>query len=82
MMLPSGNDAAWTLAKFFGEILLVSSSPDALNTSCIKTFVAYMNSCAKEMGLKRTKFANPHGLPNSKSRSTAADICKLAFIAY
>ena len=39
-----------------------------------------MNSYAKKLGLKNTKFANPHGLPHPDARSTAADIAKLSCI--
>jgi D-alanyl-D-alanine carboxypeptidase (penicillin-binding protein 5/6) len=72
MMLPSGNDAAWTLAEYFGGYLRSLDVDPALPP--VKTFVAYMNRTAKRMGLSATHFTNPHGLPNPKNRSTATDV--------
>ena len=37
-----------------------------------------MNTQAKNLGLKHTKFGNPHGLPHPDARSTAIDIAKLS----
>ena len=70
MMLPSGNDASWSLAEFFGYLIRKEDS----TKPPVKTFVALMNKTAKKMGLNDTTFANPHGLSNSQSRSTAADV--------
>ena len=67
MMLPSGNDAAWALAEFFGYLVREEESKGPP----VKTFVAYMNTTAINMGLSDTTFANPHGLSNINSRSTA-----------
>lgn len=39
-----------------------------------------MNEKAKQLGLKKTKFCNPHGLPHSESKSTVEDIAKLCSI--
>ena len=39
-----------------------------------KAFVKKMNLFAKELGLKNTNFANPHGLPNKSNLSSANDI--------
>ena len=36
-----------------------------------------MNNTAKKLSLKKTTFANVHGLSNKNNRSTAEDICKL-----
>ena len=36
-----------------------------------------MNKNARLLGLKSTKFANPHGLPHQEARSTANDMAKL-----
>lgn len=75
LMLPSGNDAAVSLAEFFGEILY---------TNCIKPikrFVSEMNRFAKEIGIPSTHFANPHGLMHKKNIASARDIGKLACFA-
>ena len=70
LMLPSGNDAAYALAEFFGG-LLSSDKP-------VKQFVYEMNKVAEELGLKNTKFQNPHGMCLRPNFSTAKDICLLA----
>jgi D-alanyl-D-alanine carboxypeptidase len=36
-----------------------------------------MNKTAKILGLKDTRYGNPHGLPNIDSRSTVLDIANL-----
>lgn len=56
----SGNDAARALAE------TVSGSQEA--------FVAQMNARAAALGLKRTSFVNPHGLPAAGHLSTAREL--------
>ena len=41
-------------------------------------FATLMTRRAKELGMSRTTFQNPHGLPNSGHISTARDMAKLA----
>ncbi|MEN9864631.1 MAG: hypothetical protein RL748_221 [Pseudomonadota bacterium] len=64
LMVQSGNDAAVTLAE------AVAGDESA--------FVALMNREAERMGLKSTRFANPHGLPHKDNYSTARDLSILA----
>ena len=90
MMLPSGNDAAFCLAEFFGGLLYKakisanSHTRDSyanLFTPCkcpSKYFVFEMNENAKMLGLIQTTYTNPHGLNNIHNRSTANDVGKLA----
>ena len=61
MLMPSGNDAAMTLATY-------KQTKDQ--------FVELMNKKALELGLKDTKFQDPAGL-NDDGRSTAHDIAIL-----
>jgi len=63
LLLPSGNDAARTLA------LHLTGSEEA--------FVAAMNARAAALGLTHTRFANPHGLDAPGHRSTALDLLTL-----
>ena len=56
LLLPSGADAAYTLAKAYGPGL--------------SAFVARMNATARLLGLKRTHFSNFDGLPYPTSYST------------
>ncbi|MFC4930805.1 D-alanyl-D-alanine carboxypeptidase family protein [Massilia sp. GCM10023247] len=64
LMVQSGNDAAVALAE------AVAGDEG--------TFVVLMNREAQRMGLKDTKFANPHGLPSPDNYSTANDLARLA----
>ena len=64
LMVQSGNDAAVALAE------AVAGDEG--------TFVTLMNREAQRMGLKNTRFANPHGLPSPDNFSTAQDLASLA----
>ena len=61
----SGNDAATAVAEH------VAGSE--------KAFVALMNAKAAELGMKNTKFRNPHGLPPAEGQwTTARDMLTLS----
>mmetsp|Transcript_32033 Transcript_32033/g.31743 ORF Transcript_32033/g.31743 Transcript_32033/m.31743 type:complete len:173 (+) Transcript_32033:281-799(+) len=75
LMLPSGNDAAWALAEFFGSFLNPNSSKP------VSHFLSEMNKTARELGLDNTSYGNPHGLIYKRNLSTARDVCKLASVA-
>ena len=47
---------------------------DYIGNGDISAFVTMMNEKAKEIGAVNTNFANPHGLPNDNSYSTAKDM--------
>jgi D-alanyl-D-alanine carboxypeptidase (penicillin-binding protein 5/6) len=64
LMIQSGNDAAVALAE------AVAGDEG--------TFVVLMNREAQRMGMKNTRFANPHGLPSPDNYSTAQDLSVLA----
>jgi D-alanyl-D-alanine carboxypeptidase (penicillin-binding protein 5/6) len=64
LMVQSGNDAAVALAE------AVAGDEG--------TFVTLMNREAQRMGMKNTRFANPHGLPSPDNFSTARDLSILA----
>jgi D-alanyl-D-alanine carboxypeptidase (penicillin-binding protein 5/6) len=65
-LLPSGGDAALTLADG------VAGSVDA--------FVARMNAAARRLGLDHTHYATPVGLDTPGNYSTAADLARLATV--
>jgi D-alanyl-D-alanine carboxypeptidase len=75
LMLPSGNDAAWALAEYFGSRI----SPNSVKP--VKHFILEMNKIAKELHLPSSSFANPHGLMQKKNLSTARDIAKVTCFA-
>ncbi len=64
LIVQSGNDAAVALAE------AVAGTEGA--------FVVLMNREAQRMGLKNTRYANPHGLPHPDNFSTARDLSVLA----
>ena len=64
LMIQSGNDAAVAIAE-------AVAGDEA-------TFVTLMNREAQRLGLKNTRFANPHGLPDANNYSTATDLANLA----
>ena len=67
--LKSANDAAYLVAEYLG-------GGDA------SVFVARMNQRARELGMTRTRYYNPHGLPGATKRtdnvSSPADMVTLA----
>jgi len=68
-LIPSANDAAYTLAEYNSN----GNVPD---------FVAKMNQKAEELGLHDTHFTNPIGLDEPGNYSTAYDLAILGRYAY
>jgi D-alanyl-D-alanine carboxypeptidase (penicillin-binding protein 5/6) len=64
IVVVSANDASVAVAEHLG------------GTS--EKFVAIMNAKARELGMKHSRFINPHGLPAPGQVSTARDILKLS----
>lgn len=89
-MLPSGNDAAFALAKFFGKMIFIKKGYDDKDIQRIRSyqfnyhpyFVKYflnqMNANAAHLKLTNTNFDSPHGLQNITNVSTAYDMARLA----
>lgn len=67
MLIPGGNDAALVLANEYGK--------------GVDSFVAKMNAAAKKLGCTKTTFTDPHGLEDTKQKSTANDLAKIASAA-
>lgn len=64
LIVKSANDVAMMIAE------TVAGSEDA--------FVQRMNEAAQRLGMSRTNFANPNGLPDERQVTTARDLAKLA----
>ena len=64
LMIQSGNDAAVALAE------AVAGDEG--------TFVTLMNRESERLGMKNTRWANPHGLPDANNYSTARDLSVMA----
>jgi D-alanyl-D-alanine carboxypeptidase (penicillin-binding protein 5/6) len=70
LLLPSGADAAYTLANAYGPGL--------------NAFIARMNATAAQMGLTHTRFTSPDGLPyptETATYSTPSDLLALGLAA-
>ncbi|WP_026394000.1 D-alanyl-D-alanine carboxypeptidase family protein [Acetobacterium malicum] len=80
LLLPSGNDAAETIAVNIGKKIAGDSSISA--DKAYEAFVGAMNKKAKEMGMTGTNFTNPHGLHSSNHYTTPADMLILAKTAF
>ncbi|MDG9726494.1 MULTISPECIES: D-alanyl-D-alanine carboxypeptidase family protein [unclassified Streptomyces] len=70
LMLPSGCDAAYALADRFGT--------GRTRAARVKSFIGKMNSTAKSLGMKNTRFDSFDGIGNGKNHSTPRDLTKLA----
>jgi D-alanyl-D-alanine carboxypeptidase (penicillin-binding protein 5/6) len=97
LMLPSGNDAALTLAENFGRFLNLESCRNSTlklkeevekdpydqesSRTAIKRFVKRMNLEASKLKLSNTSFSNPHGLSDKANRSSAQDVIRLTIEA-
>lgn len=68
MLLESANDAAAAIAIEIG--------------GSIEDFAEMMNKKAEELGLKHTRFENPHGLDGEEHHTTARELAIIARAAY
>lgn len=80
LLLPSGNDAAETIAVNIGRKIAGDSSISS--DKAYEAFVAAMNKKAKELGMTGTNFTNPHGLHSDNHYTTPADMLILAKTAF
>lgn len=90
MLLPSGNDSAFLLASYFGNLIFqkygytekdietITSFQFNYHPYYVKYFLKEMNVTAEKLGMHATHYDSPHGLQNTANVSTAYDICKLA----
>ncbi len=64
LIIKSANDVAVMIAEALGPTH--------------DRFIQRMNATAKKLGMSRTYFANPNGLPNKSQVTTARDLAKLS----
>jgi D-alanyl-D-alanine carboxypeptidase (penicillin-binding protein 5/6) len=76
LLLPSGNDAAYTIAAHVGR--KISGDSSASDLEAILAFVDKMNEKAKELGAAGTHFSNPDGYYAADHYTTASDMLKFA----
>ncbi|MFJ9322466.1 D-alanyl-D-alanine carboxypeptidase family protein [Streptomyces globisporus] len=70
LMLPSGCDAAYALADKFGS--------GSTRAARVKSFIGKMNSTAKSLKLKNTRFDSFDGIGSGNNYSTPRDLTKIA----
>lgn len=75
LLLPSGNDAANTVARIVGGQLLES---EGASGDPVERFVQEMNNLAGEFGMDQTLFLNPTGLHEEGHVTSAHDLATLA----
>lgn len=79
MLLPSGNDAAYTVAVNAARIHSGNSSMN--NEDAVKYFCNLMNEYVRTLGCNNTYFVNPEGWDDPNHFSTAEDMTKVAIQA-
>jgi serine-type D-Ala-D-Ala carboxypeptidase (penicillin-binding protein 5/6) len=83
-LMQSDNVAAATLAYYVGGALRPGVDDRLRELGAIEVFVSQMNALARQLGMEKTLFVNPHGLEPRKGLqpySTALDMTKLTAYA-
>ena len=72
LLLPSGSDAAYTIAVNVARH--VSGNPNMKNEDALKYFTKLMNDYANEIGATSSHFMNPVGEPHENHYTTISDL--------
>ena len=75
LLLPSGNDAAYTLAVSTAR--RVSDDPDMPDRNAVELFCKMMNEMARELGMRNSHFADPDGWDDPAHYTTLSDLIKV-----
>lgn len=76
MLLPSGNDAAYTVAVSTARA--VEPDIEMTDREAADRFCEMMNSFAARLGMTRSHFVNPDGWDDEEHYTTASDLVMLA----
>ncbi len=76
LLLPSGNDAAYTLAVTCGRIK--SGDEKLSNEKAVKVFMEQMNKTAADIGAAHTHFTTPDGWHEDAHYTCAEDLVKIS----
>ena len=79
MLLPSGNDAAYTIAVASARKFKENDKLPA--KEAIEVFAELMNDAATELGAEHSHFTNPDGFHDKNHYTTALDMVKIASYA-
>jgi D-alanyl-D-alanine carboxypeptidase len=77
LLIPSGNDAAMTIARYVGS----KTMPVRPGEGPVNAFIRLMNKRVVQFGLKESHYANPHGLDAAGHYSSAYDLASLTWYA-
>ncbi len=72
MLMPSGNDAAYSLAVAGGRIL--GEDPELDRRQAFNLFIDEMNGQARQLGMTNSHFANPDGIDAEGHYTTMNDL--------
>ena len=75
LILPSGNDAAYTVAVNVARA--ANPGKTLTDAQAVEVFVSMMNSFAAQLGMTSSHFANPEGWDDAGHYSTLEDMIKL-----
>jgi len=75
MLLPSGNDAAMTVAQNLGAM------PGDTPAQSVARYVGWENDMASRLGLSQTHLVNPHGLDQPGHVTSAHDLAGITMFA-
>lgn len=76
MLLPSGNDAAYSIGAHIGRKL--SGDPGISDLEALFAFTDKMNQRALELGAVNSHFSNPDGYFSNDHYTTASDMLQIA----
>ena len=75
LMIPSGNDAAYTIAVNCGRIY--AKNDKLSNEEALKVFMLLVNEAAQKIGATKTHFTAPDGFHDDNHYTCAADLVKI-----
>ncbi len=76
LLLPSGNDAALTIAVNVAR--METGNPSLSDKDAIDEFARLMNEKAASLGCQHTHYVNPHGIHDEDHYTTASDLLLIA----
>lgn len=76
LLLPSGNDAAYTIAVSTAR--KASGRESMTDEHAVEYFCDLMNDLARELGMDSTHFADPDGWDDDAHYTTVSDLVKIA----
>ena len=72
LLLPSGNDAAYTIAVNAARIY--KNDPSIPNEEAVKIFMELVNDCAQQIGATHTHYVTPDGWHDDDHYTSAQDL--------